>query len=118
MIRDRATTWATPAASILLPFQAGAQPSNLFLNFLVPMGLILVIFYFLLIRPANKKQKALQQMIENLKSGDRIITTGGIHGVVAGITDDLIQLKVAPNVKIEISRNAVAALAAPREESS
>ncbi len=118
MIRDRATTWATPAPSILVPFQAGAQtPSNLFLNFLVPMGLILIIFYFLLIRPANKKQKALAQMIENLKSGDRIITTGGIHGVVAGITDDLIQLKVAPNVKIEISRNAVAALAAPREES-
>jgi len=117
MIRDRATTWATPAPSILVPLQAGAQPSNLFLNFLVPMGLILIIFYFLLIRPANKKQKALQQMIENLKSGDRIITTGGIHGVVAGITDDLIQLKVAPNVKIEISRSAVAALAAPREES-
>lgn len=74
------------------------------------MGLILIIFYFLLIRPASRKQKALQQMIEGLKNGDKVITTGGIHGVVAGISDDIIQLKIAPNVKIEVSRSAVAAL--------
>jgi preprotein translocase subunit YajC len=80
------------------------------LGLLLPMGLILIIFYFLLIRPANKKQKALQQMIGNLKNGDKVITTGGIMGVVAGIGDDIIQLKIAPNVKIEVSRNAIAAL--------
>ena len=91
---------------------AGEMP----FGFLVPMGLILVIFYFLLIRPANKKQKAQQQMISELKSGDKVITNGGIHGVVAGITDDLIQLKVASNVKIEISRNAVTSLQAPKKD--
>ena len=89
---------------------AGDQPAQSIFSLLVPMALILVIFYFLLIRPANKKQKALQQMINDLKNGDKVITTGGIRGVVAGITDDIIQLKVASNVKIEISRNAVAAL--------
>lgn len=88
----------------------GESAPNFLFQFLVPMGLILIIFYFLLIRPASKKQKALQQMIEGLKNGDRIVTTGGIHGVVAGISDDIIQLKVAPNVKIEISRSAVASL--------
>ena len=87
-----------------------AQPGGSLLGMLVPMGLIFIIFYFLLIRPANKKQKAVQAMLEGLKNGDKVITTGGILGVVAGITDDVIQLKVAQNVKIEIARNAVAAL--------
>lgn len=91
---------------------AGGEPNPLF-SLVIPMGLVLVIFYFLLIRPANKKQKALQTMIDNLKNGDRIITTGGMHGVVAGIDDQVIHLRIAPNVKIEISRNAVAALKDP-----
>lgn len=92
----------------------GGQGAGTFVSMLVPMGLILIIFYFLLIRPANKKQKALQAMIDSLKSGDKVITTGGIHGVVAGITDEIIQLRVASvdgkGVKIEISRAAVASL--------
>ena len=114
----RAMTGAMPGAlsTVLLQGGGAQQPANSFISFLVPMGLILVIFYFLLIRPANRKQKALQQMIDDLRNGDRIITTGGIHGVVAGISEDLIQLKVAQNVKIEISRSAVAGLEKPREE--
>lgn len=86
------------------------QPAGSFISLLVPMALIFVIFYFLLIRPANKKQKALQAMIDSLKSGDKVITSGGILGVVAGISDEVIQLRIAPNVKIEVSRNAIAAM--------
>ncbi len=105
------TGTASRALALLLQGAPGGEQSpNAFIGFLVPMALILVIFYFLLIRPANKKQKALQEMISGLKNGDKVITTGGIHGVIAGITDDLIQLKVAPNVKIEISRSAIAGL--------
>ena len=88
----------------------GDQPGGSFIGLLVPMALIFVIFYFLLIRPANKKQKALQAMIDNLKSGDKVITTGGILGVVAGISDEVIHLRIATNVKIEVARNAIAAL--------
>ena len=88
----------------------GDQPAGSFISLLVPMALIFVIFYFLLIRPANKKQKTLQAMIENLKSGDKVITTGGILGVVSGISDEVIHLRIAPNVKIEVARNAIAAL--------
>lgn len=96
----------------LLTAQAGpaGAPAGSTFSFLIPMGLILIIFYFVLIRPASKKQKALQAMIDGLKNGDKVITTGGIHGVVAGITDDIIQLKIASGVKIDISRNAVVAL--------
>ena len=100
---------AAGTALLMQTAPAADQPGSIF-GLLVPMALILIIFYFLLIRPANKKQKVVQQMIDSLKNGDRVITTGGIHGVVAGITDEIIQLKVAPNVKIEISRSAVAAL--------
>lgn len=98
------------AAFLMQTAPAGDQPGQSIFGLLVPMALILVIFYFLLIRPANTKQKALRQLIDGLKNGDRIVTTGGIHGTVAGITPEIIQLKVAPNVKIEISRSAVAAL--------
>lgn len=98
------------AALLMQGAEGAAQPGGSLIGMLVPMGLIFVIFYFLLIRPANKKQKAVQAMLEGLKNGDKVITTGGILGVVAGITDEVIQLKVAQNVKIEIARNAVAAL--------
>ena len=109
----------TPARrGFVMALQApGAEAPNPFLTFLMPMGIILVIFYFLLIRPANKKQKAVQEMIENLKNGDKVVTTGGIHGVVAGITDDIIHLRIAPNVKIEISRSAVASLSQQQQSS-
>ena len=102
------------AALLMQGADGAAQPGGSLVGMLVPMALIFVIFYFLLIRPANKKQKALQAMLEGLKNGDKVITTGGILGVVVGITDDVIHLKVSQltkeSVKIEISRNAVAAL--------
>ncbi len=107
------------SAAGLLSLQTGAgeaPAANPIVSFLVPMGLILIIFYFLLIRPANKKQKAIQAMLSNLKNGDKVITSGGIHGVVAGMKDDIIHLKISDGVKIEISRNAIAALAGNPEE--
>jgi preprotein translocase subunit YajC len=85
----------------------GGGPS-FFMQFMVPLALVFGIFYFLVIRPANKKQRALQEMLKALKSGDRVITTGGIHGTIAGLTDDIVQLRVANNVKIDVSRNAIA----------
>jgi len=71
---------------------------------------IFAIFYFLLIRPMRVKQKKLNQLIAELKKGDKIVTTGGIYGTIAGITDDTLLIKIADNVKIEIARSAVAGL--------
>jgi preprotein translocase subunit YajC len=88
----------------------GEQPS--ILVSLIPFALIFVMFYFLLIAPARKKQKRHAEMIGNLKPGDKVITNGGIHGTVAGVSDHVIQIKIADQVKIEISKNAVAALQA------
>lgn len=103
-------TWAVPVA---LSSASEGQPATYW--WFVPYILIFVVFYFLLIAPARKKQKAHADMLNNLKTGTRVITNGGIHGTVVGLADDIVQLRIADQVKIEISKNAVAALAQPRE---
>ncbi|TDI12142.1 MAG: preprotein translocase subunit YajC [Acidobacteria bacterium] len=76
---------------------------------LLPMGMVFLLIYFMVIRPSRNRQKALQAMISKLTRGDKVITNGGIHGMVVGITDDIIQVRVADQVTIEVSRNAIAA---------
>jgi preprotein translocase subunit YajC len=82
----------------------------------LPYLLILVIFYFLLIRPGTTRQKKLQEMIDNLKVGDKIVTGSGIYGTIMGFKNDRIQVRIAENVKVEMARNAVTALQNPEEE--
>ncbi len=72
-----------------------------------PIILIFVIFYFLLIRPQQKRQKEHQRMLESLKKGDRVVTSGGIYGTVVGVKDNIIVLKIADNVKVEFAKSAV-----------
>ena len=74
---------------------------------LLPFVLMFVVLYLLILRPQMKKQKNQQKMIDELQKGDEIVTSGGIHGTIQNIKDDIIVLKVAENVKIEISRPAV-----------
>jgi preprotein translocase subunit YajC len=97
------------------PFWAAGAPTDAGggLLGLLPMVLILGVFYFMLILPARRRQKKLQEMIHNLKRGDKIITTGGIFGTVMGISDRLVQLRIADQVTIEISKNGIAALQNP-----
>jgi preprotein translocase subunit YajC len=72
--------------------------------------IIFGIFYFLLVRPQMKRQKEHGKMIESLKKGDRVITTGGIHGTIVGVKDDIAVLKIADDVKVEVSKSCVAAI--------
>jgi preprotein translocase subunit YajC len=83
------------------------------LTALIPFILVFVIFYLLIIMPQRKKQKRHMEMVDNLRSGDRIITTGGIHGTIMGVQKDRIELKIAANVKIEITKSAVGVILAP-----
>ena len=76
---------------------------------LLPIAAIFLIFYFIVFRPQRKRQKALQELLKNLRNGDKVITSGGIYGIVAGMKDDRVHLRVADQVKIEISRNAIVA---------
>ncbi|HSL82256.1 MAG TPA: preprotein translocase subunit YajC [Thermoanaerobaculia bacterium] len=77
---------------------------------LAPFILIFIIFWLLLIRPARQRQRAHQKMLDELKRGDRVVTNGGLHGEVAGIEGPLVFLKIADNVKVRVSKSAVAAL--------
>jgi preprotein translocase subunit YajC len=72
------------------------------------------IFYFILIRPQQKKQKELQKTIAAIKKGDRVMTNGGIFGTVSGIKDDVIVLQIADGVKIEMLKTAVASVVNPK----
>jgi len=95
--------------SSLALLAANGQPSPVFVQPLVFLAIGLI-FYFIVFLPNKKRQKALQDMLNNLKNGDKVITSGGIFGVVAGIREDRVQLKVADQVKIEVSKNAIASM--------
>ena len=91
---------------LFLAQAAPASSAPAWLQF-VPMLLILVVFYFLLVAPMRKKQRELQQMIEKLQKGDRVVTSGGLHGEVTGIEGAVVLLKIADNVKVKVSKSAV-----------
>lgn len=79
-------------------------------GFIITMGVIFVIFYFLLIRPQQKKQKELKALLDNLAYGDTVMTSGGIHGKITGLADAVVTLEIADKVRIKISRSAVASI--------
>lgn len=94
----------------LLPLMApagGQGEPNSFALFL-PFILIFVIMYFFMIRPQVKKQKQHQAMLQTLTKGDKVVTTGGLHGKIVGIKDHSFLVQVAENTKVEISKSAVA----------
>ncbi len=81
----------------------------------LPIIILFAIFYFLLIRPQQKKAKEHKNMLSNLKKGQRIVTSGGIYGTILSIDDTTISLEIAEKVKIKISRGNVAALITDKE---
>lgn len=102
------------------PLMAQAQPaapgSGSFLTAIIPFVLVFVIFYLLIIMPSRKKQKKHQEMVNQLKPGDKVVTTGGIHGSVMGVQQDKIELKIAANVKIDVTKSAIAVIVNQKPE--
>jgi preprotein translocase subunit YajC len=76
----------------------------------VPLILMFAIFYFLLIRPQQKKSKMHKQMLASAKKGDKIVSSGGLHGVITGMTDDVVTVEIAPKVRVKISRGSIAGI--------
>jgi len=104
---------STLAFLAMAPPEGGDQP---FWVSLFPFVLIFLIFYFLLIAPARRKQKKHAEMLGNLKNGDRIITQGGMYGTVVGVAENVIQVRIADKVKIDVAKHAIAGLQAPPGE--
>ena len=83
---------------------------------ILPFVLIIAVFYFLMIRPNQKRQKQWQEMLTNLKAGDKVTTNGGIRGTVVSLKDDAVQLRVPPdNIKLEVVKSAIASVTTPEE---
>ncbi len=88
-----------------LPWQgSGSFLGNQFVLILVIFG----VFYLIVVRPMRKKQQETENMLSQLKNGDRVLTSGGIYGTVVGVNEDRVQLRVADSVKIQVAKSAVA----------
>jgi preprotein translocase subunit YajC len=88
--------------------QAGG--SGAFIIQILPIAAIFLVFYFIVIAPANKQRKKTQEMLSSLKKGDRVVTQGGIYGTVQSVEPDAVYLKIAENVKVKVARSAVTGL--------
>jgi preprotein translocase subunit YajC len=96
------------------------QQGSPFVTF-IPLLLVFVIFYFLIILPQRKRQRAVDAMLDNLKSGDKVVTSGGIYGTIISVRDDkrTVQLKISENpvIRVEVARTAISGLQdTPAEE--
>lgn len=81
-----------------------------------PLVLMFAIFYFLLILPQQRRQKKWQQMLNELKTGDKVVTSGGLRGTIVALKDDHIHLRVPPdNLRLEVTRASIASVATPEE---
>src|SRR6185436_6759677 len=82
----------------------------------LPILAIGLVFYFLVIAPANKQRRKTQEMISSLKKGDRVVTSGGIYGTIQGVEAEVVYLKIADNVKVKVLRSAVTGVATGETE--
>jgi preprotein translocase subunit YajC len=81
----------------------------------IMFGAIFLIFYFMIIRPQQRRAKEREKMLSNVQKGDRVVTSGGLHGVVAGIDEKTILLQVSDNVKMKFERSAITAIISSKE---
>jgi preprotein translocase subunit YajC len=104
--------------SLLMGGGAGGAPASTQSNLIsmLPIVAIIAVFYFLIIRPQNKKQKDTQRMLSELKKGDRVVSIGGIHGVIQSVREGSVIVKVDENCKVEFSRNAISSVEAGKAE--
>ena len=84
----------------------------------IPLIVIFVIFYFLLIRPQQKRAKEHKQVLGSLKVGDKVVNSGGLHGVITGLKDDVVTVEISPKVRVKISRGSVAGVLKRSENAS
>jgi preprotein translocase subunit YajC len=86
------------------------NPTGQMLQMVLMFGVMGVMFYFLLIRPQSRQRKEHERLLGNVKSGDKILTSGGIYGIVSNVKDKTLMVKIADNVKVEIAKTAVSSV--------
>jgi preprotein translocase subunit YajC len=88
--------------------QEGGQQNPM--SFFIFMAVLFAVFYFILIRPQQKRQKDHRRLLENLKKGDKVVTTGGLQGTVVSLSDTVVTVEIADKVKVKVGRNYIAGL--------
>ena len=96
--------------TIALLQAGGSNPTTAFLINILPIAAIFLVFYFLVIAPASKQRRKTQEMLNSLKKGDRVVTSGGIYGTVQGVEAEVVYLKIADNVKVKVARSAISSV--------
>ena len=94
----------------------GGEGGGGLVSTLIMFGAIFLIFYFMIIRPQQKRAKEKEKMLSNLEKGDKVVTNGGIHGVIAGLEDKTALLMISENTKIKIDRSAIVTVLAKKTE--
>jgi preprotein translocase subunit YajC len=100
-------TTTDPLFGLLLALAASPDQQISPLVQLIPFALVLAIFYFVILMPMKRRQKKVQEFLTALKVGDKVVTSGGIYGSIARLSEDAIQLQIAPNVRVDVSRAAI-----------
>lgn len=101
------TSAASPSSQAVLAQAPPPQP-NIFISYLIPLGLIFIIFYVLIILPQRRRQKAHEEMLASLGSGEKVITNGGILGTIVKVEKETLRLKLAPQVEVTVLRSHIA----------
>lgn len=87
---------------------AGGSGGGGFISTIIMFGAIFLIFYFMIIRPQQRRAKEREKLLSNLQKGDKVVTSGGLHGTIAGIDEKTVLLQVSDNVKMKFERSAIA----------
>ncbi len=85
----------------------GGDGGGSLISTLIMFGAIFAIFYFMIIRPQQKRAKEREKLLSNIEKGDKIVTSGGVHATIVGIEDKTVLIEIAPNVKIKVDRSAI-----------
>ncbi|MAT57131.1 MAG: preprotein translocase subunit YajC [Melioribacteraceae bacterium] len=101
---------------LMAPPADGSSGGGSLVSTLIMFGLIFVIFYFMIIRPQQKRAKERDKMLGDVQKGDKVVTSGGLHATVAGMEDKTVLLDVGNNVKMKFEKSAIANVLRPKEE--
>ncbi len=94
----------------------GGEGGGSMVSTIIMFGAIFLIFYFMIIRPQQKKSKAREKLLSNLEKGDKVVTNGGIHGIIAGLVEKTCLLQVSDNLKIKVERSAIGTVLSKKGE--
>src|SRR4030066_39864 len=94
----------------------GGEGGGGLISTLIMFGAIFLIFYFMIIRPQQKRSKEREKLLSNLEKGDKVVTNGGIHGVIAGLEEKTALLQVSENVKLKVERSAITTVLAKKSD--